>query len=59
MTDRTPGRFLGRLRKPRAQDRDSRVQRGVALRAFIYIFGTHIIAGWVMLLFYLGGHANK
>ncbi|KND28722.1 DUF6126 family protein [Streptomyces acidiscabies] len=59
MTDQVPDRPARWWRKQRAQDRDSRVQRGVALRAFIYIFGTHIIAGWVMLLFYLGGHANK
>ncbi|QNP74869.1 hypothetical protein IAG44_39210 [Streptomyces roseirectus] len=49
---------MWKTRRPKAQDRDSKVQRGVALRAFIYIFGTHIIAGWVMLLFYLGGHAK-
>ncbi|MEU8687371.1 DUF6126 family protein [Streptomyces sp. NPDC048665] len=24
-----------------------------------YILGTHIIAGWVMLLFNLAGHAHK
>jgi hypothetical protein len=34
-------------------------ERGVKLRAFIYIFGTHVVAGFVMLLFYLGEHANK
>ncbi|WP_373921989.1 DUF6126 family protein [Streptomyces sp. T12] len=41
------------------RDAENRKERGVALRAFFYIFGTHIIAGWVMLLFYLAGHANK
>ncbi|GAQ58481.1 DUF6126 family protein [Streptomyces acidiscabies] len=59
MKEQVPDRPARWWRKQCAQDRDSRVQRGVALRAFIYIFGTHIIAGWVMLLFYLGGHANK
>ncbi|MFE7276104.1 DUF6126 family protein [Streptomyces sp. NPDC057623] len=43
--------------KPR--DAESQKERGVALRAFFYIFGTHLIAGFVMLLFYLGEHANK
>ncbi len=42
----------------KAMDRESREERGMWLRAFYYIFGTHIIAGWVMLLFYLGQHAH-
>ncbi len=33
--------------------------KGVALRAFFYIFGTHLFAGFVWLLFYLGQHAQK
>ncbi|WP_405638970.1 DUF6126 family protein [Streptomyces sp. NBC_00019] len=44
-------------RKPR--DAEDQKERGVALRAGIYIFGTHLVAGFVYLLFYLGGHANK
>uniref|UniRef100_A0AAU2K0F6 DUF6126 family protein n=1 Tax=Streptomyces sp. NBC_00049 TaxID=2903617 RepID=A0AAU2K0F6_9ACTN len=35
------------------------LERGVALRAFFYIFGTHVFAGFVYLLFYLGEHAKK
>ncbi|WP_219668765.1 DUF6126 family protein [Streptomyces bambusae] len=34
-------------------------ENGVALRAFFYIFGTHVFAGFVYLLFYLGEHAQK
>lgn len=34
-------------------------QNGVALRAFFYIFGTHVFAGFVWLLFLLGKHAEK
>lgn len=34
-------------------------ERNLKLRVFVYIFGTHIIAGFVMLLFYLGQHADK
>ncbi|MFG2714648.1 DUF6126 family protein [Streptomyces goshikiensis] len=34
-------------------------ENGVALRAFFYIFGTHVFAGFVWLLFYLGQHAQK
>ncbi|WP_406186635.1 DUF6126 family protein [Streptomyces sp. NBC_01006] len=33
--------------------------KGVALRAFFYIFGTHAFAGFIWLLFYLGEHAKK
>ncbi|MER7463760.1 DUF6126 family protein [Streptomyces sp. NPDC097981] len=33
--------------------------KGVALRAFFYIFGTHVFAGFIWLLFYLGEHAEK
>ncbi|MEU6379808.1 DUF6126 family protein [Streptomyces sp. NPDC046909] len=44
-------------RKPR--DAEDQKQRGVALRAGFYIFGTHLFAGFVWLLFYLGEHANK
>ncbi|WP_407840687.1 DUF6126 family protein [Streptomyces sp. DSM 116496] len=33
--------------------------KGVALRAFFYIAGTHLFAGFVWLLFYLGQHAQK
>lgn len=33
--------------------------KGVALRAFFYIAGTHLFAAFVMLLFYLGQHAQK
>ncbi|MEF2524762.1 MULTISPECIES: DUF6126 family protein [Streptomyces] len=35
------------------------LQKGVALRAFFYIVGTHLFAGFVWLLFYLGQHAQK
>ncbi|MEU2155733.1 DUF6126 family protein [Streptomyces sp. NPDC019396] len=34
-------------------------EKGVALRAFFYIFGTHLFAGFVWLLFYVGEHAQK
>jgi hypothetical protein len=34
-------------------------QRAVLLRVMIYIFATHVFAGFVMLLFYLGQHAQK
>ncbi|MCX5316877.1 MULTISPECIES: DUF6126 family protein [unclassified Streptomyces] len=34
-------------------------ERGVALRAFVYIFGTHLFAGFIWLLFYVGEHAHK
>lgn len=34
-------------------------ERGVMLRLFIYIGATHIFAGFIWLLFYVGGHAHK
>ncbi|MGR4878431.1 DUF6126 family protein [Streptomyces sp. LARHCF249] len=34
-------------------------QNGVALRAFLYIVGTHVFAGFVWLLFHLGQQAQK
>ncbi|MET9393451.1 DUF6126 family protein [Streptomyces sp. NPDC006624] len=43
----------------KGKDAETRKERGVALRVFFYIFGTHLFAGFVMLLFYLGQHAQK
>ncbi|MFK4104215.1 DUF6126 family protein [Streptomyces sp. NPDC019531] len=43
----------------KGRDAEDQKERGVALRAFFYIFGTHLIAGFIMLLFYLGEHAPK
>ncbi|WP_105967633.1 DUF6126 family protein [Streptomyces geranii] len=40
-------------------DRESWIERGVAIRAGFYIFGTHLFAGFVWLLMYLGEHADK
>lgn len=34
-------------------------ENGVLLRAFFYIAGTHLFAGFVWLLFMLGEHAEK
>ncbi|MDX6350939.1 MAG: hypothetical protein QOF84_5729 [Streptomyces sp.] len=34
-------------------------QRAVLLRVMIYVFATHLFAGFVILLFYLGQHAHK
>lgn len=32
---------------------------GVALRVFVYVFATHLFAGFIRLLFYVGEHAPK
>ncbi|WP_260609729.1 DUF6126 family protein [Streptomyces sp. WAC06614] len=40
-------------------DQEQWKAKGVALRAFCYIVGTHIFAGFVYLLFQLGQHAQK
>ncbi|TXS37080.1 hypothetical protein EAO72_27355 [Streptomyces sp. or43] len=34
-------------------------ERGVALRVFVYVFATHMFAGFVWILFYVGEHAKK
>ncbi|WP_199807544.1 DUF6126 family protein [Streptomyces sp. NRRL F-5650] len=47
---------------PARNDSDNserRFERGVALRAGFYIFGTHLLAGFIWLLFYVGEHAHK
>jgi Family of unknown function (DUF6126) len=31
-------------------------ERGVFLRVFIYVFATHLFAGFIWLLFWVGGH---
>lgn len=31
-------------------------ERGVFLRVFVYVFATHLFAGFVWLLMYIGGH---
>ncbi|MEY9956684.1 DUF6126 family protein [Streptacidiphilus sp. MAP5-52] len=35
-----------------------RANRGVWIRAFIYVIGFHLFAGFVMLLFYVGNHRH-
>ncbi|MFJ9643576.1 DUF6126 family protein [Streptomyces sp. NPDC101206] len=48
-----------RRREAAAPDHEQWKEKGVALRAFFYIFGTHVFAGFVYLLFYLGQHAHR
>jgi hypothetical protein len=31
-------------------------ERGVFLRVFVYVFATHLFAGFIWLLFWVGGH---
>ncbi|WP_203594141.1 DUF6126 family protein [Streptomyces sp. SID9124] len=45
--------------KTAADEHERWLEKGVALRAFFYIFGTHLFAGFVWVLFYVGGHAQK
>lgn len=61
MTDQVANGPEGERRERKAKDRDREawIERGVAIRAGFYIFGTHLFAGFVWLLFYLGEHANK
>ncbi|KPI07150.1 hypothetical protein OV450_3561 [Actinobacteria bacterium OV450] len=52
MTDDLPA-------KDTATEHEKWKEKGVAMRAFFYIFGTHVFAGFIWLLFYLGQHAQK
>ncbi|MFJ3204047.1 DUF6126 family protein [Streptomyces sp. NPDC086989] len=45
--------------KDTASEHEKWKEKGVAMRAFFYIFGTHVFAGFIWLLFYLGQHAQK
>ncbi|MFD5123539.1 DUF6126 family protein [Streptomyces sp. NPDC058385] len=41
------------------KDTETWMEKAVRMRVFFYIFGTHLFAGFVWLLFYLGDHAHK
>ena len=43
----------------RSGDSERWKERGVALRVFVYVFATHLFAGFVWILFYVGEHAKK
>ncbi|GAA3773106.1 hypothetical protein GCM10022403_005310 [Streptomyces coacervatus] len=58
-SEQASDRSADKQRKPKAKDREWQIERGVAIRAGFYIFGTHLFAGFVWLLFYLGEHAHK
>ncbi|WP_399886448.1 DUF6126 family protein [Streptomyces sp. BBFR51] len=49
----------GERRKKERNTAERRFERGVAIRAGFYIFGTHLLAGFIWLLFYVGEHAHK
>jgi hypothetical protein len=59
VTDQASEQSAGKQRKPKTKDREWRIERGVAIRAGFYIFGTHLLAGFIWLLFYVGEHAHK
>ncbi|MFJ9539203.1 DUF6126 family protein [Streptomyces sp. NPDC101225] len=59
MTDQASDPSASREQNPKTKDREGWIERGVAIRAGFYIFGTHLFAGFVWLLFYLGEHAHK
>lgn len=41
------------------RDEEKWKERGVMLRVFVYVFATHLFAGFVWLLFWVGEHAPK
>jgi uncharacterized protein DUF6126 len=59
VTDQAADQSAGEQRNRKTKDREQWIERGVAIRAGFYIFGTHLFAGFVWLLFYLGKHAHK
>ncbi|MEU7183943.1 DUF6126 family protein [Streptomyces celluloflavus] len=38
---------------------EAKKERGASWRVFIYIAGSHLLLGFLALLFYLGSHAGK
>ncbi|MFF4602902.1 DUF6126 family protein [Streptomyces sp. NPDC001339] len=38
---------------------EAKKERGASLRVFLYIAGSHLLLGFMALLFYLGDHAGK
>ncbi|MEU7642144.1 MULTISPECIES: DUF6126 family protein [unclassified Streptomyces] len=38
---------------------EERKERGASWRVFIYIAGSHLLLGFLALLFYVGSHAGK
>ncbi|MFE7607032.1 DUF6126 family protein [Streptomyces celluloflavus] len=38
---------------------EARKKRGASWRVFLYIAGSHLLLGFMALLFYLGSHAGK
>ncbi|MEU5980055.1 DUF6126 family protein [Streptomyces sp. NPDC047315] len=48
----------GRAGEGGETDREAWLEKGVALRVFFYIFGTHLFAGFIWILFYVGERAK-
>ncbi|WP_179500361.1 DUF6126 family protein [Streptomyces sp. WZ.A104] len=42
-----------------SNDNEAWKARGVFLRVFIYVFATHLFAGFIWILFHVGEHAQK
>ncbi|MFE0042644.1 DUF6126 family protein [Streptomyces albireticuli] len=59
MTDDASGRPLPPSPPASGEAGEKRAERQVALRVLVYVFVTHLFAGFIWLLFYLGGHADK
>ncbi|WP_407841463.1 DUF6126 family protein [Streptomyces sp. DSM 116496] len=59
MTDENEGAEQARAAAVAAAKYEKWKENGVLLRAFFYIAGTHLFAGFVWLLFVLGEHAEK
>ncbi|MEW2547235.1 DUF6126 family protein [Streptomyces sp. NPDC047002] len=53
------GRTARKEKRRQEFDLERWKERGVLLRLFLYIGVTHLFAGFIWLLFYVGGHAHK
>ncbi|EDY62913.1 conserved hypothetical protein [Streptomyces pristinaespiralis ATCC 25486] len=59
LTETTVRDDVARKAKRQEQDLEKWKERGVMLRVFVYVFASHLFAGFVWLLFYVGEHAQK
>lgn len=56
MSDQAPtGTFTGTAPDDGSEGGGRRANKGVWIRAFIYVIGFHVFAGFVMALFLFGG----
>lgn len=58
MSADSPSASLPEPEGPGTEGSGRRANKGVWIRAFIYVIGFHVFAAFVMLLFYFGSHRH-